>query len=135
MKTNGVSGAWRREASSRFSVPTALTSKSSNGRERGEVVRGLRRRVDDEVRPRLADEPLDPVAVADVEVVVLEPRRLPPQPLEVPGRVAVLPEEVAAHVVVDPVHAPAALVEEGHALGADQAARARDDRSPGRHGR
>src|SRR3984893_7441768 len=32
MKTKGASGQWRRAASSRFNVPVALTSKSSNGR-------------------------------------------------------------------------------------------------------
>jgi hypothetical protein len=94
---------------------------------RGEVVRGLGGGVDDQGGPCLRDEPRDPGAVADVEVVVLEATRLAPEPLEVPGRVPVRAEEVAPHVVVDAVHAPAALVEEGHHLRPDEPAGAGDE--------
>ena len=58
---------------------------------------------------------------------MLEPARLAQQPLEVPGRVAVLAEELPAHVVVDAVDGPAALVEEAHGLGPDQSARPGDE--------
>ena len=93
---------------------------------RGEVVRRLRGGVDDQLGLRLLDDAFDAGAVADVEVVVLESLRGTAQPLEVPRRVAVLAEEVPAHVVVDAVHGPAARVEEGDHLRADQPARACD---------
>ena len=96
--------------SSRFSVASAFTSKSSKGRDAARSCDGCAA-VEDEVEALLREEALDAVAVADVEAVVLEPARLPQQPLEVPGRVPVLAEELAAHVVVDAVDGPAALVE------------------------
>ena len=75
MYTNGDLGRdWRLLASSRFSVPTALTSKSSNGPLGGEVVAGLRGGVDDGVRPSSCDQRQDGGAVADVQFVMHEAR-------------------------------------------------------------
>ena len=92
-----------------------------------EVVGWLGRAMDDEIRLLLGDDAQDRLAVADVDVTVLEMPRRSSQPLEVPGRVPVLAEEVAPHVVVDAVHAPAALVEEGHHLRSDEPAGAGDE--------
>src|SRR5262249_57545376 len=50
-----------------------------------------------------------------------------PQALEIPGGVAVGSEEVAAHVVVAAVPLPAAMIEEGRRLGADEPAAAGDE--------
>jgi hypothetical protein len=86
--------------------------------------------VDDQVGSRLGNEARDALAVADVELVVLEALCRLLEPAQVPGRVAVLAEEVAAEVVVDAVDAPVALVEEGDHLGADQPARPRDESGP-----
>ena len=71
-----------------------------------------------------------------VERVVREPAGGAAEPLEVPRRVAVRAEEVAPHVVVDPVDDPAAGIEVGHRLRADEAAAAGDeDRARSRHAR
>src|SRR5262249_2875247 len=65
--------------------------------------------------------------VADVERMVREALGDAAQALEVPGRVAVGTEEVAAHVVVDAVHLPAAVVEERRSLRSDETAAAGDE--------
>jgi hypothetical protein len=85
-------------------------------------VRRLCRCMDDEVRSQPIDELQHGCAVADVDVVVLEAAGRPTQAFEIPGRIAVLAEEVAAHVVVDAVDGPTTRVEERHGFGADQAA-------------
>ena len=92
------------------------------GPRRRKVVRGLCRRVDDEVRLELVYEPQHRPAVADVHVVMLEAASVAAKALQVPRRVPVLAEEIAAHVVVDSVDRPAALVEERNGFGADQTA-------------
>src|SRR5206468_2610308 len=102
----------------------------------GEVVRRLRSAVDDEVRAVLGEERQHRLPGADVERVVREPAGGAAEPLEVPRRVAVRAEEVAPHVVVDPVDDPAAGIEVGHRLRADEAAAAGDeDRARSRHAR
>ena len=78
--------------------------------------------MDDEVRLQLVYEPQHRCAIADVDVVVLETAGRPTEAFEIPGRIPVLAEEVAAHVVVDAVDGPTALVEERNGFGADQAA-------------
>ena len=60
-----------------------------------EVVRGLSGSVDDQLRARAVHQLEDRGPVADVERVVLEARRRRAQALQVPGRVAVLAEELA----------------------------------------
>ena len=67
---NVASGVCSRAACSRLSVPFALTVKSVCGSRRRPVVRGLRRGVDDQldVLGVLGEQPLDALAVADVEV-------------------------------------------------------------------
>ena len=94
----------------------------------GEVVRRLGGGVDDEVGLVSSDERVHAVAVPQVEVVVREALRLRPQAREVRCGIAEVTEEVAAHVVVDAVDVPAALVEEGDQLTADEAARPGDER-------
>ena len=128
-RRTGASGACRRAASSRLSVPTALTSKSSNGiaAPRGRATAARRSGRSGRAAPR-ATRPRDRRRGRGCRARGASKRRASrAQPLEVPGRVAVLAEEVAAHVVVDAVHAPAALVEERDDLRADQAARAGDE--------
>ena len=87
-----------------------------------EVVGWLGRAMDDEIRLLLGEDAQDRLAVADVDVTVLEMPRRSSQPLEVPGRVPVGAEEVATHVVVDPDHTEASLVQERDAFRADQPA-------------
>ena len=102
---NVASGACSRAACSRLSVPFALTVKSVCGSRRRPVVRGLRRGVDDQldVRGVLGEEPLDAVAVADVEVErrgsVSNSRR---ELLAHVPRRGLRAEEARAHVVVEP---------------------------------
>ena len=128
MKTNGDSGQWRRAASSRLSVPTALTSKSSNGRSLARSCDGwaaqwmIRSGCSRRARGRASPRGRGCRASWCVKRVVV-----PAQALEVPGRVAVRAEEVAAHVVVDAVDLPAALVEERDRLRADEPAAAGDE--------
>src|SRR5262249_46236775 len=93
----------------------------------GEVVRWLRGGVDQEVRLEAADEVDHRRAVPDVERMVGEVRGQLPQALEIPGGVAVWSEEVTPHVVVDAVPLPAAMIEEGRSLGADEPAAAGDE--------
>src|SRR5262249_8653629 len=66
-------------------------------------------------------------AIADVERMVCEALGDAAQALEVPGRIAVGSEEVAAHVVVDAVDLPATVVEERCSLRSDETAAAGDE--------
>ncbi len=75
----------------------------------GEVVRRLRGGVDDELGTETCDQVAHRRAIPDVERVVREVLRDAAQAGEVPARVAVGPEEVAPHVVVDAVDLPAAV--------------------------
>ena len=99
---------------------------------RGPVVRRLRGGVDDELdlaaRAR-AKTPLDAVGVADVDVERAEARRASRQSRSVTVRGRGLrAEEARAHVVLEPDHVEARLDEVRDRLGADQPARAGDDR-------
>jgi len=78
--------------------------------------------MDDEVGLHFVDKPQHRLAVADVDIVMLEAARAVTKALEVPRGVPVLPKEIATHVVVDTVDAPPAFVEERDGFGADQAA-------------
>jgi hypothetical protein len=78
----------------------------------GEVVGRLCRGVHDQAGARLRDQVGDERAIADVEVVVVDAHGHSLESLQVPGRVAVLPEEVTPQVVVDPVHRVAAGIQE-----------------------
>ena len=66
--------------------------------------------MDDLVEPMLLEEFQDARAVPDVEAVVREVSRGVLEAIQVPGRVALRPEEIRAHVVVHAMHAPAQRV-------------------------
>jgi hypothetical protein len=93
----------------------------------GQVVRRLGGAVDQEIGPGVGDLSEDRVTVPDVEIAMGEARRFAPDPLQVPGGVAIVSEEGPAQVVVDADHLPSPLIEERHGFGADQSAAAGDD--------
>ncbi len=108
--------------------PDRVDLEVVEGSRRGQVVRGLGRAVDDQVRrgPRRQGRGSrrgHECRGRGVQTC----RRRSHQPLEVPRRVPRLAEEVAAHVVVDANHAETARVEEGDGLRADQAAGTGDE--------
>jgi len=59
-------------------------------------------------------------SVTNIEFVMLETAAGIPEPFQVPTRIAVRSEEVAAHVVINPVHSPSKTVEIDHAFRSDQ---------------
>ena len=124
---NTASGAWRRAASSRLSVPTAFTSKSSNGRDAARSWLGWAAAWMTSSKRAAPQQRVDRRPVADVEVVVRVALAGGLEALAVPRRVAAGPEEVGPHVVVDAVHVEAEAVEELHRLGADEPGAAGDE--------
>jgi len=94
------------------------------GARGGQVVAGLRGSVDDQLGAELFDRPEDFRPVADVELVVLELRKLFLEPRLVPPGIARRAEEIGAHVVVDAVDLVFLGGEVGDHLAADQAVRA-----------
>ena len=107
-------------------MPTALTSKSSNGREAARSWLGWAAAWMTRSTGVGGQQAVDAVAVADVEVVV----RVAPagrlEALPVPRGVAARAEEAGAQVVVDAVHVEPQPVEERDGLGADEAGAPRD---------
>src|SRR5439155_26215826 len=95
----------------------------------GQVRRRRSGGVDDEVGLDVAEKSGDAGAVADIELRVREAFRDRLKPPQVPGGVALRPEEVGAHVVVDADDLPSARIEITHGFGADQSARAGDEDS------
>ena len=91
------------------------------------VVRGLRRGVDDEVRPLGAHQFAHAVAIADVQFDVAIPAQLARQCLHHRPRRAAGAEEPGAQIVVDADDVPALGGERARALRADQTARSRDE--------
>jgi hypothetical protein len=92
------------------------------GDRRRAVVRGLGRRVDDHRGLKVAKELQHPGAVADVKFVMHKPRQFFGEPMLVPARVALRPEENRALIVIYPMHGIAKFVGEvGANLRADQA--------------
>ena len=119
MCTKTASGACWRVASSRLSVPTALTSKSSKGREAARSWLGWAA-VWTISAGRSAFRAADRSAVANIQFVVMEVRMGGHEPALIPARVALGAEEVGAHVVVDAVDLPAELAEIVDDLRADK---------------
>jgi hypothetical protein len=68
------------------------------------LVRRLRGRMHDHIRPHGLDEIQDRLAIADIVVVVNEPRECPFEAALIPPSVARLSEENGALIVVDAVH-------------------------------
>src|SRR2546428_6779741 len=77
----------------------------------GQVVRGLRRAVKDQMWSYRLAEVIHSRLIADIEDIGGESRRAVSEPRQIPGGVAVLPEELTPHVVVDTVYLPAQAVE------------------------
>ena len=131
VKTNVASGLCRRVASSRLSVPFALTREVGLRIRRRPVVRRLRGRVDDELE--LAGVPREDAGRRRRRRGCRgrasgTRRRRSTQALGLGARRRVGPEEAGAHVVLDPDHVVARLDEVRDGLRADQPARARHDR-------
>ena len=116
-----LSGQLRRAASSRFSVPTALVSKSSNGIAAARSWEGCAAAWTITSGRSSAIRLEHSLTVADVELVVPERRKLSLEPLLVPARVALRPEEDGALVVVDAVDLIALVREVPAHFAADQA--------------
>jgi hypothetical protein len=68
--------------------------------------------MDDEVGLDRANQLQNPWAVPQIQVAMGEVPCDRPEPREIPRGIAIVAEEAAAHVVVDTMHLPAALVEE-----------------------
>jgi hypothetical protein len=90
----------------------------------GQVVAGLRRSMHNGLRPDLPEQSQHAVAIADVHLVMLKGGKRCSEPLEVPPRIALRPEEVSPHVVVDAMNAPAQTAEVFHNFRPDQSRRA-----------
>ena len=91
------------------------------------VVRGLRRTMNDDVKPRVAEQAIDRRSIADVDVLVSESTRATPEAFQVPGGIAHGAEEMAAHVVVDANNIVFPLIEVEYSLRANKATTAGDD--------
>ena len=132
---NVAAGACRRVASSRLSVPLALTVKSACGSEAAQSCEGWRGGVDHELdrAGRRANTRVDAVGVADVDLEraegVAETRAAARGGVSRRRR---RPEELGPQVVLEPDHVVASLGEVPYGLRADQPARAGDD--DGTHG-
>ena len=72
----------------------------------------LRRRVDDDGWPDFADEGQDSGSIADVELVMNEPSQLAGEPLLIPPRITLWPEENGPLVVIDAMNAVPELARE-----------------------
>jgi hypothetical protein len=83
--------------------------------------------VDDRIEPLLLEQPIQSTAITDVHGVMRESLGPGPKALQVPGRVALSAEELAAHVVIDAVHLVALLVVVLDGFRPDQAARTGDE--------
>ena len=95
----------------------------------GPVVRGLRGRVHHEIDRRAvaAKETVDRVAIADVDLLVGVAVEIAEQPLPVPNRRGLGPEEIRAQIVVDPDDVEPEGREVACRFAADQPRRTRDD--------
>ena len=76
-------------------MPTALTSKSSNGIAAAAVVGGLGGGVDDQVRAEILNQRKDAFAVPDVECLVPIFRNFVAQPPQTPASIASGPKNTA----------------------------------------
>ena len=97
------------------------------------VVRGLRGAMENRVEGIVFEEGEDAVPIADVEIVMFEPGGNLAESGEIPGGIALGPEELAAHVVVNADDAAALAVKVFDGLGADQATAAGDENVPSAH--
>jgi len=104
--------------------PQGVHFEIEEGNRRRPVVRGLRRRMNDQVRTQLSHEFQHALAVANVDGVVAVSRDFGAQPLEHPTRIAFGPEEDRPVVAVDPRHAESLARKEHRHLRTDQTARA-----------
>src|SRR5450759_920378 len=75
--------------------------------------------------PEPARQPEIVAAVSDVQIMVLEIPALIAQPLQVPRRISIRPEEPHPHIVINAVYPPFQPVKIAEALRADQARRSR----------
>ena len=130
VKTNVASGLCRLVASSRLSVPFALTVKSVCGSDAAQSCEGCAAVwMTSSSSPAMpAEHPVDAVGVADVQVDRAEGVVRLEQPSRLGRRRRLGPEEAGPHVVLDPDDVVARLDEVPDGLRADQPARARDDR-------
>ena len=132
MKTNGASGSARRVASSRLSVPLALTREVGLRVAGRPVVRRLRGGVDDQLdaagaRARTAASTPSASRMSRSARAELVGKRS--ASCSVIGAVdASGPKNCGAHVVLDPDHVVAGPTKWRTRLGADQAAGSGDDR-------
>ena len=92
-----------------------------------EIVRGLRRAMDDRAEAPCREQVGHRRAVADIDAVMGEIAHAVDELLEPPGGVALRPEEVGPHVVVEAVYVMAAPGEIFDRFRADQAARSGDE--------
>jgi hypothetical protein len=95
----------------------------------GQVMAGLRGCVDNQVWLNRFDEGKDGLPVADVQFVMFEVGVGGFQPMLIPAGITFFAKEIPPHVVIGPGDLPAAIMEVGHNLGADQAVGASDDQS------
>src|SRR5262249_13878182 len=86
----------------------------------GEVVRRLGGGVDDRVKGSIGEQPQERVSIANVDIQVAEVPGVLLDAREVPGRVSIRPEEVAARVVVHADDVPAKGIEVQGAFRTDQ---------------
>ena len=88
---------------------------------RGPIVRRLRRRVNDGRRTELVHQVQAPLPIANVQLVVMEPRQRLLQPLLIPAGIALRTEEDGALVVVDAMNLVSQVMEISTDLRPDQA--------------
>ena len=98
----GDSGQWRRAASSRFSVPTAFTSKSSKGMLAARSCEGWAAVWMMTAGLSVSTSFSTAGAVANVQLVVREAGQRLPQPLLVPAGVALRAEEASRWLLSTP---------------------------------
>ena len=126
----GASGQLARAASSRLRVPLALTPKSVWGSLAAQSWEGWAAVwMTSSIRlPVLGEDPVDGIAVADVDALAAELGVGGEEPLgDVRGR-GLGAEEAGPHVVLDADDVVSLADEVADRLGPDQASRARDDR-------
>src|SRR5215813_13743966 len=118
MCTNTARGTFCRVASRRFRVPTALTSKSSNGRDAARSWLGGR--VHYKRRPKAFKGRMYCLTVANVDLMVVEAGMSGNEPLLVPARVTLRSKKISPHVIINAVDFPSALAKVVNHLGANK---------------
>jgi len=86
----------------------------------GEIMTGLSRSVDHQLRLGLFDQLSNTVSVADVELAMRELVTVAFQPLLIPTRITGRAEKLGPHVVVNADDTPALAIEVGNYLGPDE---------------